>query len=240
MTIESTFHFHWIATFKEKCESKAKMTVESPFHFHWIVIFREKCEGKAKMTVESPFHFIELRLSKKITKRTTLPETGLGCGNKTKITVESPFLFHWIATFKKKVWTQRQKLMTAKSSFHFHWVATFKKDQRLSDLDLESKTKMTAESPFHFIWIATFKQDDYNTGWPLLWKQSKITVESPSHFNELRLWVTFCCKRKGHDMLSLEFDKLKTFIFPVVGFMSLPKICTVSAKPFLLRLLCKV
>ena len=134
------------------------------------------------------FIFIELRLLKKIT------------------TVKGPV--------RLVLWKQVQN--DSWKFFSFSLNCNFQKrslNQGQSDLDFESKTKMTAESPFHFIWIATFKQDDYNTGWPLLWKQSKMTVESPSHFNELRLCVNFCCKRKGHAVLWLEFDKLETFIF---------------------------
>ena len=55
------------------------------------------------------------------------------------------------------------------------------------------------------------------TGQPDLYCESKTkkTTESPFHLIELRLslCVAFCCKRKGHDMLSLDLDKLKPLKF---------------------------
>ena len=112
---------------------------------------------------------------------------------------------------------------------------------RISEKSVKSKPKWQLKVLLIFIELGLSKKIIKKRTVDLDFEsKTKMTVESPFHFIELRLSVTFCWKRKGHDMFSLEFDRLKTFIFPVVGFMSLPKICTVSAKLFLLRLLCKV
>ena len=76
----------------------------------------------------------------------------------------------------------------------------------------------------------------------LQWVQADLYFKSPLHFIEMRLCVTFCCKRVDHGMLSLEFDKIKNLQFPFVGLMSLPKICTACktffASTFVHSLIC--
>ena len=159
---------------------QAKITAKSPFHFHWIATFRKKCESKGKLTVESPFHFIELRLSKYVSKRGRLAFSlnkqkwqlkvlfiSLNCDFQ-KRSPKGPgwlglwkqiqnyswksFSFSLNCDFQKKVWKQSQNDVWKFFSFSLN--CNFQKrslNQGQSDLDFESKTKMTAESPFHFI-----------------------------------------------------------------------------------------
>ena len=97
----------------------------SPKGFDLLLLSKQ-----AKMTDESSLHFIELRLSKKITKRVRLAralKTSLNHSQKS-------FSFYWIATFKKAhqkgqagLGCENKIKFTVESLFHFHWIATFRK-----------------------------------------------------------------------------------------------------------------
>ena len=129
--------------------------------------------------------------------------------------VESPFHLDWIVTFRKK--SENKAEMTVESCFHFHWIPTFKKDHENRDkLTFTVKVKPKWQLKVLFLSLnCDFQKQSLKQGKSDLYFEStaKIKVQSPFHFIELRLCVTFCCKRKSRDMLSTDFDKLKTLKF---------------------------
>ena len=143
------------------------------------------CKSKAELTGDSPFHFIELRLSKKFTKKSSLT---FSFKSKDEMTLENPFHFHWIATFKKDgnlalalktntIWQLKVLLILIELLLS----KRFNKRSSLT-FTLKVKPKRRLKVLFIFIDLWLSKKDHSKRRSDFLCdKKRQMTVESPFH-----------------------------------------------------------